>query len=107
VRKKILPPRAERLATTGEYPDVKFAFDEYGNIKGGVRTPFVDVPVAVYTSDSKVIPFKKETLKQLYPAHDNYVRKVIKSTDRLLKERWVTEADADAIKENARNARIP
>jgi hypothetical protein len=107
VRKGVLPPRADRLSTIGEYPDVKFALDAYGNIQGGVRTPFVDVPLAVYTSDSKVIPLKKETLKQLYPTHGDYVRKVIKSTDSLLKERWVTETDAEAIKEKARNALIP
>lgn len=101
------PPRAERLATTGEYPNVKFSLDDYGNVRGGVRSPYVDVPTAVYKNDGKVIPLKKEVLKQLYPTHEYYVRKVIECTDMLLKERWVTEVDAEAIKEQARKANIP
>jgi hypothetical protein len=107
VRQRIPPPQAERLATTGEYPNVKFVFDDYGNVRGGVRTPYVDVPIAVYKSDSTVIPLDKKILKQLYPTHEDYVRKVIKCTDMLLKDRWVTEVDGEAIKEQARKARIP
>ncbi len=107
VRKGTPPPRAERLATTGEYPNVKFALNDYGNVKGGVRTPYVDVPIAVYKKNGKVIPFNNKLLKKLYPTHEDYVNKVTKCTDTLIKERWVTEVDAEAIKEQARKAHIP
>jgi hypothetical protein len=99
VREGVPPPRAERLATTGEYPDVEFVLDEFGNIKGGVRTPYVDVPLATYTWNGKVIPFDDALLKRLYPSNEYYVNQVIKRTDALLRDRWVTEVDAEKIKQ--------
>ena len=39
------PPRADRLAVTGN--PAAFELDESGNVRGGVRTPYVDVPIAV------------------------------------------------------------
>jgi hypothetical protein len=107
VRKGVPPPRAERLAVTGEYPNVAFVLDDYGNVKGGVRTPYVDVPIATYNSDGNVVPFDRQLLKQLYPTHEHYVKKVIKHTDTLLKNRWIIEVDARAIKEQAIQAHIP
>jgi hypothetical protein len=107
VRQGTPPPRAERLATTGEYPEVSFALDDYGNVRGGVRTPYVDVPTATYASDGRVIPFDRELLKRLYPNHERYVSEVNRRTDALLRERWITEADAQAIKERAKRVRVP
>lgn len=107
VRRGTPPPRAERLAATGKYPDMSFALDGHGNVRGGVRTPYVDVPTATYNSDGRVVPFDKELLKRLYPSHERYVSEVIRRTDALLRERWITRADARAIKEQAKKARIP
>jgi hypothetical protein len=101
VREGIPPPRAERLATTGEYPDVAFVLDEFGNIKGGVRTPYVDIPMATYTWNGKVIPFDDAMLKKLYPSREHYVNKVIEHTDAILRDRWVTGTDAGKIKQQA------
>jgi len=101
VREGVPPPRAERLATTGEYPDVAFVLDELGNIKGGVRTPYVDVPMATYTWNGKVIPFDDALLKRLYPNPENYVNKVIAQTDTLFRDRWITGVDAEKIKQQA------
>jgi hypothetical protein len=107
VRKGIAPPRADRLATIGEYPDISFDLDGFGNVKGGVRTPYVDVPTVKYHSDGKVVPLDKELLKNLYPSHEHYVSEVDRHTDALLKGRWITEADARAIKEKAVKIEIP
>ena len=101
------PPRAERLATIGGYPEVKFELDDLGNVRDGVRTPYVDVPIAVYESFGKVTPLEKEVLEKLYPTHEDYVGKVVENTDKLLRERWITATDAEAIKEQARNAPVP
>ncbi len=43
VAEGIAPPRADRLEVKGD----GFATDEHGIARGGVRTPWVDVPVAV------------------------------------------------------------
>ena len=107
VRKGIPPPRADRLVTTGTYPDVEFALDEFGNVKGGVRTPYVDVPIVTHNWNGKVTPFDNKRLKRLYPSHDHYVSQVIKHTDALLKDRWIIAADAEAINKQAIQARIP
>ena len=39
------PPKAPRLQTTGDEA-APFALDADGNVKGGIRTPQVDAPVA-------------------------------------------------------------
>ena len=107
VRKAIPPPRADRLATTGTYPNVEFALDEFGNIKGGVRTPYVDAPVVTYNWNGKVTPFDDKHLKRLYPSHGHYVNQIIKHTDALFKDRWIIATDAEAIKRQATQVRIP
>jgi hypothetical protein len=107
VRYGIPPPRAERLATTGEYPNVEFVLDQFGNIRGGVRTPYIDVPIVTYGWNGKVTPFNDKLLKQLYPSHEHYVRKVVAQTDGLLKDRWITVSDAELMKEQAIRAEVP
>jgi hypothetical protein len=59
------------------------------------------VPMATYTWNGKIIPFDDALLKKLYPSRDYYVSQVIKHTDALLRDRWVTEVDAEKIKQQA------
>ncbi len=40
VRHGVRPPHAARL----EFVDGTFVTDEHGNVRGGIRTPHVDVP---------------------------------------------------------------
>jgi hypothetical protein len=54
-------------------------FDANGNVKGGLRTPWVDVPVARYDwrgecigGSGRTFPFTKERLKALYGTPDVY-----------------------------------
>lgn len=98
---------ADRLATLGKNPDVVFALDEFGNIKGAIRTPYVDVLRPTYHRDGKATPFENNLLKQLYPTHEHYVREVTKRTDELLANRWITEFDGKTIKEQAEQAYVP
>jgi hypothetical protein len=44
VDKGIAPPRADRIVKEGS----AMALDEHGNPKGGIRSPYVDVPVTSY-----------------------------------------------------------
>lgn len=90
--------------------------DEHGNALGGVRTPWVDVPIATYhpssTPDScrlqgHRVPFTPERPAGLYPDHGYYVRAFMAQTQRLVHERWLTPADADAAINTAANSSIP
>ncbi|MCB1843854.1 MAG: hypothetical protein KDI09_12900, partial [Halioglobus sp.] len=44
-------PTAERLAVSGEPP--RFELDNLGNVLGGVRTPYVDVPIAILSGEGQ------------------------------------------------------
>jgi hypothetical protein len=90
--------------------------DQYGNAVGGVRTPWLDVPIATYYPSSTPascslqghrMPFTSEQLAALYPDHGYYVRPFIAETDRLVHERWLTPADADAAINTAANSSVP
>ncbi len=79
----------------------------WGNAKGGVRTPYVDVPTARWVG-AKAGPFRclfvgykidfdDAKLRSLYKNPDDYLTKVRASAARLERERWLTPADAAEI----------
>ena len=76
VRGGAAPPRAPRLEVDADLS--RFQLDERGNVRGGIRTPWVDVPVAVLSGLGQVgevfvvlfgqtLPFDVDTLAELYP----------------------------------------
>lgn len=103
VRKDIAPPRAERIEVVGGQP-VK---DAFGNLAGGLRSPYVDVPTSTWNGSSTgasfcfiaghEIPFDSARLSQLYPTHGDYVTKVGESARRLEAERFLTPYDSREI----------
>jgi hypothetical protein len=92
-----------------ELKDGAVALDQFGNGLGGVRSPYVDVPVAAYTTTSPGpstcrelghrIPFDAARMSMLYSTDKVYADKVAQSVDRLVKELWLSEADGRRIKE--------
>jgi hypothetical protein len=87
------PPIAPRLQATtapGVFP-VVYAADSHGNTLGGIRTPYVDVPIAKLTGTGntgapgappssafcflfgQTIPFTAAEIAALYPNHLSYV----------------------------------
>ncbi|HXK21405.1 MAG TPA: alpha/beta hydrolase domain-containing protein [Myxococcota bacterium] len=93
VRLGLAPPIAPRLEATtapGVSP-VVYASDDNGNTLGGIRTPYVDVPIAKLTGTGngpapgappisancvlfgQTVPFTEEQLAALYPNHGTYV----------------------------------
>jgi hypothetical protein len=111
-RKGVAPPRASRIeikegaSDPGAKPAV--ALDEYGNGIGGVRTPYVEVPVASYFATSAgpgtcaelghAVVLEPANLTKLYPETKAYTKKVAQATDRLVKEGWLTEQDSRKIR---------
>lgn len=109
VRDGVAPPRAARIAIENVgTPQARVVRDESGNAVGGVRTPYVDVPIATYRTTSvgdtfcpeieHIQPFDWARLNSLHGTPQNYAAKVAQSVDRLVRERWLTESDGRKIK---------
>nr|MCR5032372.1 hypothetical protein [Lachnospiraceae bacterium] len=97
-------PASAYMEMTGEYPDADFTYDTYGNVKGGVRSPYVDVPVCTYSwkdepgaVKSEILPFSKKQLKKLYPSGEDYVRKVIHSVADMTARGFILPDDGEAL----------
>jgi Alpha/beta hydrolase domain len=112
-RKGIAPPRAEPILVENGQP----VLDEHGNVKGGVRSPFVDVPTAQWTGTSTgpsfcsiaghEKPFDAARLKALYPTSATYVQAVRRNVDALVAARFVTREDAQKLIREAESRRMP
>jgi hypothetical protein len=107
-REGVAPPRAERLEVADPLNGrATLQLDEYGNARGGVRTPYVDVPrvrYGVYMDGPGIcelwgyqVPLDAAALKRLYPQPSAYVSKVKAATRRALEARWITPEDAARI----------
>jgi hypothetical protein len=120
VDKGTVPPRAERIIRDNDEQNdgSRMALDEHGNPRGGIRTPYVDLPVAKYglrpaaitpliPSPSAYvaaggqpaanqmcglsgtqIPFEPATLKALYKTPQAYASLVEKRVKELEKAGW-------------------
>src|SRR6266571_3498664 len=80
----VSPARAPRLQVTTSGSAPAFVLDANGNVKGGVRTPAVDVPVATLSGLGQsgssfcflfgtTVPFSAAKLAALYPSHARFV----------------------------------
>lgn len=111
----IAPPHADRLLYDENNQNV---LDQYGNAVGGVRSPYLDVPIATYRMGffggpftCLVLgfkePFSEELLMQLYPNHGQYVSQVVQSTNALVAQGLLTHYNADDIKTEAAQVDVP
>ncbi|HEY4281227.1 MAG TPA: alpha/beta hydrolase domain-containing protein [Conexibacter sp.] len=114
------PPHAARLALN---PDGSTVKDAFGNEVGGVRSVALDVPTATYydtnvpnpgdagfcsnTSVGHEEPFSDALLKQLYPTHHDYVKRVTRRAKQLADDGWLLPEDAKATIAEAKHAQIP
>jgi hypothetical protein len=104
VRDGTAPPEAPRLelSPSGE----GFEIDGEGNAIGGIRTPWVDVPVATLTGVAqrggammaflfgRTSPFSAEKLAELYPGgRDGYLTGFSKSLDEAIGKGFLLEVD--------------
>lgn len=113
VSKHIPPPRAEPIKVDSDKP----VLDKFGNVVGGVRSPYVDVPTSTWFGSSTgepfcfiaghEVPFDRAQLKKLYPNHKAYVNAVAKNLSSLVTQRFVTKSDAKNLLEEAGKAEIP
>ncbi len=103
------PPRsAPLLETDGD----EFVVDEHGNTLGGIRTAWVDVPVATLTGEppggegfcglfGSTTLFDAAKLAELYPDKATYFEAMTTSVEQSVTEGFLRPADAALILENA------
>ena len=111
VRTGIPAPRADWLEVNGAgTPQASFVVDEFGHTKGGVRTPYVDVPTATHTVHHTGPagapcrqygyrdPYDWARLEEVYGGYAVYRRQAEESVDRFVRDGWVTESDGQKIR---------
>jgi hypothetical protein len=138
VDKGTVPPRAERIVRDNDEQNdgSRMALDEHGNPRAGIRTPYVDVPIAKYGLrppaitplipnpsayvaaggqqaanqmcglSGTQIPFDAATLKAMYKTPKNYVAAVEKRVKELEKAGWSLPLYHDLIVGDAQKVRF-
>jgi hypothetical protein len=93
--------------------------DAFGNAKGGVRSPYVDVPTVRYIASAPTAPgdnparrmiglqepLPQQKLRSLYKSRANYLKRFDREIDHLVAERWLEAKDGETLK--ADEAKIP
>ena len=113
------PPTAPRIDVAAEsgHPAV-IGRDEHGNARGGVRTPFVDVPVSALSGEpapgapplcasfGSTVAFDAATLARLYPDHDSYVDAFTASTEAAVDAGFILRPEANEMIATAQQSSI-
>jgi hypothetical protein len=113
VRDGMAPPRADFIRVENGEP----VLDDFGNVQGGLRSTYLDVPTSTWygraTGASFCFiagyeePFDSETLEELYPNHGTYVREVRERLRELENARFLTRSDAQRLQREAAQADVP
>jgi hypothetical protein len=113
VRHDVPPPHADPIAVSGNQP----VLDAFGNVTGGVRSPFVDVPTSTWFGSSTgasfcfiaghEVPLPQATLDALYPSHGVYVRAVARDVAALVRQQFLTVHDGAKLIVDAARADVP
>ena len=113
VREGTVPPRADPILVKDGAP----VLDQYGNVQGGLRSSYLDVPTSTWFGTSTGAsfcfiagheqPFAQSTLQALYPKHGVYVREVRKDVRALQADQLLTAHDARFLIREAAKADVP
>ncbi len=110
VRDGTPPPKAPRIKTTGSGEDVAIVRDDQGIAVGGLRTPIVDVPLAVNTGNENpggtfcslfgtTEPLDAATLAELYPdGSAEWQEAFARSVDETVQDGFWLAPEADSFK---------
>ena len=135
------PPRAPRFELTDEPPDHAnptgearaLRRDAFGNAVGGIRTPWIEAPLATYVPSStpapgmrpsrwappgadpthiaaltgSARPFSERVVRELYASREDYVRRYAAACDRLVEEGLLLTEDAAELVADARERPLP
>jgi hypothetical protein len=110
-------------APSAEFLDIdaaesSFVYDAVGNVTGGLRSPYVDAPVAILSGEGQPRTdsfcnlfgttelFDDAQLAELYPSKQAYIDAIDKSVDDAVDRRVLLPVDAELIKDEARSSNI-
>ena len=108
VTRGVRPPRSPRLRVNA---DGSVARDRFGNARGGLRLPAIDVPTASYHGErsnecaftlGRTDPFDDATLRSLYPSNARYVALVDAAAARAERAGFLLKEDAAEFRAAAR-----
>jgi hypothetical protein len=109
-----VPAEFDVLATDSIGPVSPVTLDEYGNARGGARSPWIDVPLSTYAANSpgSVIcqlvgletPFDPATVAGLYTDANDYNTRFTQSLDKAIENGLLLQSERQAILDKA-NAR--
>jgi alpha/beta hydrolase family protein len=108
ITKGVLPPKAPPI----EMANGEIVRDEYGNAKGGVRTPYVDLPTVRYIASAptddpanmvrRMIGLQEaisaENLQRMYNSRAEYLTRFDQEIDRLVAQHWLLPKDGVRLK---------
>ncbi len=111
------PPARGPLIETTSLAPVTFARDAQGNVRGGVRSPQVDAPLAVLSGVGQAgssfcglfgttVPFTAAQLAALYPNHRRFVREWAVAVHRGVARGFLLAADGRDLVQAAADADI-
>lgn len=106
LRTGVPPTPADRLAFDEATSSI--IRDSYGNALGGIRTPYVDVPIATLSGEGQdgdilcktygiTKLFDEATLAALYPDRNSYIELVKQSVNDAVDKGFLLEADRELI----------
>lgn len=116
----VVPPRAAPLEVDNDLADgSRLALDANGNVRGGVRNTYVDVPAAIYgvpNAPANVflcaiagwrVPYNEETLRDLYRNKGGYISRLNRRLMELVREGWMLPEYAEDVRADAQSIDIP
>lgn len=111
VRTGEAPANAERLSVAED--TLSYQRDEHNNVLGGIRSPYLDAPIASFTGVNDGVALcilfgtthflDSAVIAGLYPNHADYVQAVSEAADQSVADGFLLAADAALIKEAAEN----
>ena len=117
------PARADRITVNAATTPAQIARDAAGNALGGVRTPFLDVPITTYVPFDTVahttafsgfcilygynVPFDETRLHSLYKNHGDYVSNFVHQANDLVYQGFWLQPEANDAIQRAVHANVP
>ena len=102
------PEICDYVETEGEYPNLRFKKDRFGNAMGGLRSPYVDCPLYVYTpAGGTERRLTDDEIRSLYSSREDYVKKVTASVNKMLEKRYILPEHAEMVIKEAEEAELP
>jgi len=118
------PPHASPIAVDQDPKNdgSPLALDEHGNATGGIRSVWVDVPIATYGVFGKgktqqqdrlcqlagtKVPLAAEVLRKLYRSNADYTARVEQRLKQFIADGWFLSEYADMARADAKNVVIP